>query len=93
MPSGMRLGFLQLPIKRKHWITLCRINSVFYNLDSKINDPQKIGDESELRTYLKQQLSCKDTELLIIVDQNVDKNIMWTNSKSSSTPVTVSDKG
>lgn len=43
VPSEYKLGFVLLPLKRRHWIALKKINGAFYNLDSKLDSPQLIG--------------------------------------------------
>lgn len=43
VPSDYKIGFVMLPLRRRHWITLRQINGLFYNLDSKLDAPQIIG--------------------------------------------------
>lgn len=43
IPSECRLGFLWLPLKRRHWISIRSINGIYYNLDSKLPKPSRIG--------------------------------------------------
>lgn len=43
IPSEYKIGFIQLPIKRKHWIAVQRINGIYYNLDSKLDMPVIVG--------------------------------------------------
>lgn len=44
IPSECRLGFLWLPIKRRHWISIKNINGIYYNLDSRLHNPSQIGN-------------------------------------------------
>lgn len=44
IPSECRLGFLWLPLKRRHWISIKNINGIYYNLDSKLPKPSQIGN-------------------------------------------------
>lgn len=44
IPSECRLGFLWLPLKRRHWISIKKINGIYYNLDSKLSTPSQIGN-------------------------------------------------
>ncbi|KAM4036388.1 josephin-2-like [Anomaloglossus baeobatrachus] len=37
------LGFLSVPITRKHQIAVRQINGVYYNLDSKLKSPSRLG--------------------------------------------------
>uniref|UniRef100_A0A8C4QFN9 Josephin-2 n=1 Tax=Eptatretus burgeri TaxID=7764 RepID=A0A8C4QFN9_EPTBU len=77
IPSGMRWGPLQLPLKRKHWISVRQINGCYYNLDSKLKAPQRIGSEDELRRFLKEQFGGKHCELLLIVSIEVEAEQSW----------------
>ena len=43
VPTEYKLGFVLLPLKRRHWIALKKIDGAFYNLDSKLDSPQLIG--------------------------------------------------
>lgn len=43
VPSDYKLGFVMLPLRRRHWITIRQIQGNFYNLDSKLDTPQLIG--------------------------------------------------
>ena len=43
IPSEYRLGPIQLPIRRKHWIAIRNIRGTYYNLDSKLDIPEVIG--------------------------------------------------
>ena len=78
----MQIGFLQLPIKRKHWIAIRQFNNVFYNLDSKLNSPELIGGEADLKAYLQKLLDSGQSELLIIVDKNADKDAVFAQSNA-----------
>lgn len=46
VPTEYKLGFVLLPLKRRHWIALKKIHGAFYNLDSKLDTPQLIGKVS-----------------------------------------------
>jgi len=63
-------GFLKLPIRRRHWTAIQSIDGEYWNLDSKLKTPEKIGDPSNLIDYLKKLLSDKMTELFLIVTSN-----------------------
>ncbi|XP_061416865.1 josephin-1 isoform X2 [Lethenteron reissneri] len=77
IPSSMRWGPLQLPLKRKHWIGVRQVAGVYYNLDSKLKAPQRIGCEDELRRFLKEQFSGKHCELLLVVSIEVEAEQSW----------------
>jgi len=46
--------------------------SCYYNLDSKLNEPVKIGKANDLRQFLKSEMSSQDRELLIVVSETVE---------------------
>lgn len=43
VPSEYKLGFVSLPLQRRHWISIRRAGSDYYSFDSKLKDPVKIG--------------------------------------------------
>ncbi|XP_033221436.1 josephin-2 [Belonocnema kinseyi] len=79
VPTEYKLGFVLLPLKRRHWVALRKIQGAFYNLDSKLDSPQLIGKESELVAYLKDQIESKEKELFLVVSREVDNNQGWLN--------------
>ncbi|XP_045607536.1 josephin-1 [Procambarus clarkii] len=87
VPSEYRLGPVQLPLRRKHWIAIRNIRGIYYNLDSKLETPEIIGKEQELINYLREELRNKDKELFVVVTMEVEQTRGWciTNTHSSST--------
>ncbi|KAK8726887.1 hypothetical protein OTU49_010115 [Cherax quadricarinatus] len=87
VPSEYRLGPVQLPLRRKHWIAIRNIRGIYYNLDSKLETPEIIGKEQELTNYLREELRNKDKELFVVVTQEVEQTRGWclTYTHSSST--------
>ncbi|KAK3602397.1 hypothetical protein CHS0354_030118 [Potamilus streckersoni] len=77
IPCGLRLGFLKLPVKRKHWFGIREIDGVYYNLDSKFSTPSEIGNKSEFLKFLQQQLKGGNGELLLVVNPNVEQESSW----------------
>ena len=73
IPSTVKVGVIPLPIKRKHWIAIRSVGGIFYNLDSKLNTPEAIGGETELKSFLKAQLDSGQSELFIIIENAVEK--------------------
>ncbi|XP_032060967.1 josephin-2 isoform X1 [Aythya fuligula] len=49
VPSHVSLGFVALPLRRKHWLAVRQLGGTYYNLDSKLRAPARIGGEAELR--------------------------------------------
>lgn len=47
VPSDYKLGFVLLPLRRRHWVTIRQVHGTYYNLDSKLESPQLIGRVSE----------------------------------------------
>ncbi|XP_035998357.1 josephin-1 isoform X2 [Fundulus heteroclitus] len=77
VPSNLRWGPLRLPLKRQHWIGVREVGGVYYNLDSKLRNPQPIGSPDELRKFLCQQLRGKNCELLLVVSEEVEAHQTW----------------
>ncbi|XP_033189175.1 josephin-2 isoform X1 [Bombus pyrosoma] len=77
VPTEYKLGFVLLPLKRRHWIALKKIHGAFYNLDSKLDSPQLIGKENDLLIYLKDQIDSKEKELFLVVSREIDNNQGW----------------
>uniref|UniRef100_A0A3P9HDC6 Josephin-1 n=1 Tax=Oryzias latipes TaxID=8090 RepID=A0A3P9HDC6_ORYLA len=77
VPSNLRWGPLRLPLKRQHWIGVKEVGGVYYNLDSKLRNPQPIGSPDELRKFLRQQLRGKNCELLLVVSEEVEAHQTW----------------
>lgn len=47
VPTEYKLGFVTLPVRRRHWISVRKISDRnWWNLDSKLSTPQLIGDVS-----------------------------------------------
>lgn len=77
IPTDLKWGVIRLPIHRKHWITIREVGGKYYNLDSKLEAPETIGTEPELKTYLKEQSECKDKELLLVVQPSIAQSGAW----------------
>ncbi|KAJ0180275.1 hypothetical protein K1T71_003679 [Dendrolimus kikuchii] len=77
VPSDYKLGFVMLPLRRRHWITIRQIQGNFYNLDSKLDAPQVIGRSSDLIAYLKEQLDSKEKELFVVVSKEIEEKQLW----------------
>lgn len=43
VPSEYKIGFVALPLRRRHWIALRKIDDEYWNLDSKLDGPRSIG--------------------------------------------------
>lgn len=81
VPSQYRLGPVQLPLRRKHWIAIRSIRGIYYNLDSKLDTPEIIGKEQELINYLREELKHKDKELFVVVTEEVERLRAWCSSQ------------
>ncbi|XP_015110143.1 josephin-2 [Diachasma alloeum] len=77
VPTEYKLGFVLLPLKKRHWIALKKIQGAFYNLDSKLDSPQLIGKDDDLLTYLKDQIESKEKELFLVVSRDVSSSQEW----------------
>ncbi|KAH8272606.1 hypothetical protein KR018_004053, partial [Drosophila ironensis] len=73
IPSDSKIGNITLPWRRRHWITVRRVGFYYYNLDSKLQHPKKIGNAADVFIYLKEQLNKLDhRELFIVIKPNDD---------------------
>ena len=77
---------VKFPIRRKHWITIRRIGSHYYNLDSKLDSPERIGGADEVVRYLRQQVRSAEKELLLVVSTEVAQDGTWYQSEASTPP-------
>ncbi|XP_032939908.1 josephin-2 [Catharus ustulatus] len=77
VPSRVTLGTLALPLWRPHWLGVRQIGDKFWNLDSKLVSPEVIGDESQLRQFLRSQLSLSHSQLFLVVPQEVEEAGTW----------------
>lgn len=77
VPSDYRLGFVLLPLRRRHWIAIRQVEGNYYNLDSKLDAPHLIGKDEDLMSYLREQLDSKEKELLIVVTKEVEQRQLW----------------
>uniref|UniRef100_A0A1B0GC96 Josephin-2 n=1 Tax=Glossina morsitans morsitans TaxID=37546 RepID=A0A1B0GC96_GLOMM len=68
VPSDYKLGFITLPLHRRHWIAIREIDEKFYNLDSKLQMPECLGNQEQLFNYLRQQLQTNERELFVIIE-------------------------
>lgn len=62
---------------RKHWIAIRKIGLTYYNLDSKLQQPESIGNEENVLQYLSDQINCGDREILIVVTTEVSQSGAW----------------
>lgn len=76
-PSDYKWGFFHLPFKRKHWISFRKIGDAYYNLDSKLESPELIGDDNLLLDYLQSELHEGDKELLLVVSKDIANSGLW----------------
>ncbi|KAG8436124.1 hypothetical protein GDO86_007292 [Hymenochirus boettgeri] len=77
IPSPISLGFVSLPITRKHWIAVRQIDGVYYNLDSKLKAPAKLGGPKELKEFLRDCISGGSCEILLVVRREVEDKRLW----------------
>lgn len=77
VPSEYKFGFLVLPFRKRHWIAIRKIDSNYWNLDSKLDAPECIGDDIELLSYLNTQLKSNDKELFLVVNAQIEQTKNW----------------
>ncbi|XP_063225799.1 josephin-like protein isoform X2 [Bacillus rossius redtenbacheri] len=77
VPSDYKLGFVMLPLRRRHWIAIREIDGVYHNLDSKLESPQLLGKDDDMLAYLSEQLQSKEKELFVVISEDVERNQDW----------------
>lgn len=75
IPSTYMGGFTVPLLNRRHWIAVRQISGDFYNLDSKMKKPEKIGTYDDVMRYIQSRISNKDDELFLIVPKNKENVI------------------
>jgi len=83
VPSSSRMSSW-LPsaiVSLKHWIAIRKIGTdeLYFNLDSHLEEPQFIGNEQDLLTFLGSELASDNRELLIVVDNKTTETELWKN--------------
>lgn len=73
IPSDCKIGNIKLPLRRRHWIAVRRVGYYYYNLDSKLQNPEKIGDSNDVFTFLREQIKQTDQRELFLVLQEKNK--------------------
>ena len=82
VPNCLKLGWVQLPVERRHWVAFKEMKmgepevQGFYNLDSKLKEPQLVGDKSAFIEYLRAELG-EDKELFLVVTKEVSDSDSW----------------
>ncbi|XP_053689777.1 josephin-like protein isoform X2 [Sabethes cyaneus] len=63
VPSNYKIGIVRLPLQRRHWIALKKIEGEYWNLDSKLDAPLVIGDKfyRKHRQWITYELNFKAT--------------------------------
>lgn len=78
IPNKYDLGFVAVPLLgRRHWISVRKVGSQFWNLDSKLKVPQALGEEKEALEFIRKQLQEKDREMFVVVTKDVAKVSGW----------------
>jgi len=79
-PSSLRLGWLPLPVQRRHWVALKELQGEeggFYNLDSKAREAVRIGGRAEFLEFVRGELEGKEKELFLVVSSEVQEDASW----------------
>lgn len=85
-PSSLRLGWLPLPVQRRHWVALKELQGEegveggFYNLDSKAREAVRIGGRGEFLEFVRSELEGKEKELFLVVSREVQEEASWRTS-------------
>lgn len=82
VPNCLKLGWLHLPVERRHWVAFKEMKigepevHGFYNLDSKLREPQLVGDKFAFLEYLRTVLG-EDKELFLVITKDVSDSDSW----------------
>lgn len=90
IPNEYHFGYIRLPLQRRHWIAIRKIEDNFYNLDSKLKEPLCIGQDEDLITYLHQKLNHKDNQLFVVATADT---VDWQTDTTTAGPSTEQEKG
>ena len=82
VPTDYKWGIIHLPVHRKHWITIRKVGSFYYNLDSKLDVPELVGRSGDLQNFLREQVACPDKEMLVIVPEEIAQTSAWMKTKT-----------
>ncbi|XP_060587923.1 josephin-2-like [Ruditapes philippinarum] len=77
VPSDYKLGFVKIPFDFKHWYVIREVQGAFYNLDSKLDKPIKLGERQAAVDFLNERLKDEKTQLLIVVEPSVETSGSW----------------
>ncbi|XP_045213192.2 josephin-2-like [Mercenaria mercenaria] len=77
VPSDYKIGFIKIPFDFKHWYVIRELEGSFYNLDSKLDKPERLGDRQTVVDFLKQRLTLDKTQLLLVVEPAVENMGSW----------------
>lgn len=70
IPSKLIGSWPSAMLNRRHWLALRKVEDCgYYNLDSKLKQPQLIGDEEALKEFLEKHLKTPDVELLTVIEE------------------------
>ena len=65
---------LQIPIKRRHWLAIRKVEEKYYNFDSKLDAPECIGNDEDLIKFLKSELAVTTTELFLVLSNSLPED-------------------
>ena len=69
---------LEIPVKRRHWLAIRKIEENFYNLDSKLDVPECIGNDEHLIKFLKSELAVSTTQLFLVISNSLPEDSWMT---------------
>ncbi|UXI15828.1 sorting nexin-29 [Sarcoptes scabiei] len=63
-------------LSKRHWIAIRQINSIYFNLDSKLKEPTVIGNQKNLLEFFTENLE-KNAEVFVIVNRETALENSW----------------
>jgi hypothetical protein len=67
-------SYIPTPWSKQHWFAIRRMEDTWWNLDSKIKEPNRIDD---FRSYLRTLLEDSRTQVILITGPNVTKEQLY----------------
>lgn len=91
MPARPRVLFFPMPFTRRHWFSIracltADLQRQYFNFDSKLDAPSRIGNDASMFSYLSEVIAGKDRELLVIVPHFAAETGSWLRSSANSSP-------
>ena len=69
----------------KHWFTIRKVDGTYFNLDSKLSEPQLLPTEQAARSFIKECLSASSAHVLLVLKEDLKPADIYTRGSSKQT--------